>query len=77
MYNALRNYNEERMAKGDLMLSIVSGETTCDAGLLMEDEAFVSEAKRLFKEGSELDSLSYDTVVGISNQLIDWVNTNY
>ena len=39
------------MTKGEILISLVAGKTFCDEAILMEDENFVKEAKRLIKKG--------------------------
>ena len=39
------------MTKGEILISLVAGKTFCNEAILMEDENFVKEAKRLIKKG--------------------------
>jgi hypothetical protein len=57
------------ISKGEALISLVSEETTVYSGELMQNQAFVSEAKRLIK-----DKLAFNTV---KDNLVEWVNNNY
>ena len=57
------------ISKGEVLISLVSQETSVYAGQLMENKEFVSEAKRLIK-----DKLAFNTV---KDNLVEWVNNNY
>jgi len=58
------------MTKGEILISLVAGKTFCNEAMLMEDENFVKEAKRLIKKGC----YNMDQLV---NKLVKWCNNNY
>jgi len=58
------------MTKGEILISLVAGKTFCTEAMLMEDENFVKEAKRLIKKGC----YNMDQLV---NKLVKWCNNNY
>ena len=58
------------MTKGEILISLVAGKTFCDEAILMEDENFVKEAKRLIKKGC----YNMDQLV---DKLVKWWNNNY
>lgn len=57
------------ISKGEALISLVSEETTVYSGELMENQEFVTEAKRLIN-----NKLAFNTV---KNNLVEWVNNNY
>ena len=57
------------ISKGEALISLVSEETTIYSGQLMENQEFVTEAKRLIE-----DKLAFNTV---KDNLVEWVNNNY
>jgi len=57
------------LSKGEVLISLVSQETSVYAGQLMENKEFVLEAKRLIK-----NKLAFNTV---KDNLVKWVNNNY
>ena len=58
------------MIKGEILISLVAGKTFCNEAILMEDENFVKEAKRLIKKGC----YNMDQLV---DKLVKWCNNNY
>jgi len=58
------------MTKGEILISLVAGKTLCNEAILMEDENFVKEAKRLIKKGC----YNMDQLV---DKLVKWCNNNY
>ena len=58
------------MTKGEILISLVAGKTFCDEAILMEDENFVKEAKRLIKKGC----YNMDQLV---DKLVKLCNNNY
>ena len=57
------------MTKGEILISLVAGKTFCNEAILMEDENFVKEAKRLIKKGCfNMDQLA--------DKLVKWCNNN-
>ena len=61
---------DKTMTKGEILISLVAGKTFCDEAILMEDENFVKEAKRLIKKGC----YNMDQLV---DKLVKWCNNNY
>jgi hypothetical protein len=57
------------MSKGEKLILLVSGEVSISPSLLMEDNNFVKQAKKLINQ-----KLNFDTV---KNKLVDWCNNNY
>ena len=57
------------MSKGEILISLVSGETCINEALLMEDENFINEAKRLIKQKLEFYT--------IKDRLTQWCENNY
>ena len=57
------------ISKGEALISLVSEETTVYSGELMQNQEFVTEAKRLIN-----NKLAFNTV---KNNLVEWVNNNY
>tara|TARA_Y100000589_G_C26815949_1_gene491858 strand:- start:431 stop:607 length:177 start_codon:yes stop_codon:yes gene_type:complete len=58
------------MTKGEILISLVAEKTFIDESILMEDENFVKEAKRLIKKGC----YNMDQLV---DKLVKWCNNNY
>mgnify|MGYP001259710547 FL=1 len=58
------------MTKGEILISLVAGKTFCNEAILMENENFVKEAKRLIKKGC----YNMDQLV---DKLVKWCNNNY
>jgi len=58
------------MTKGEILISLVAGKTFCNEAILMEDENFIKEAKRLIKKGC----YNMDQLV---DKLVKWCNNNY
>ncbi len=58
------------MTKGEILISLVAEKTFIDESILMEDENFVEEAKRLIKKGC----YNMDQLV---DKLVKWCNNNY
>ena len=57
------------MSKGEILISMVAGETCINPGLLMEDKKFVAQAKKLIKNKLEF--------IVVKNKLVKWCNNNY
>ncbi len=57
------------MSKGEKLILLVSGEVSISPSLLMEDNNFVKQAKKLINQ-----KLNFDTV---KEKLVDWCNNNY
>jgi len=57
------------MSKGEKLILLVSGEVSISPSLLMEDNNFVKQAKKLINQ-----KLDFETV---KNKLVDWCNNNY
>jgi len=57
------------MSKGEKLILLVSGEVLISPSLLMEDNNFVKQAKKLINQ-----KLDFETV---KNKLVDWCNNNY
>ena len=57
------------MSKGEKLILLVSGEVSISPNLLMEDNNFVKQAKKLINQ-----KLNFDTV---KQKLVDWCNNNY
>ena len=57
------------MSKGEKLILLVSGEVSISPNLLMEDNNFVKQAKKLINQ-----KLNFET---IKNKLVDWCNNNY
>jgi len=57
------------MSKGEKLILLVSGEVSISPSLLMEDNNFVKQAKKLINQ-----KLNFDTV---KQKLVDWCNNNY
>ena len=57
------------MSKGEKLILLVSGEVSISPNLLMEDNNFVKQAKKLINQ-----KLDFET---IKNKLVDWCNNNY
>lgn len=55
--------------KGEVLITLVVGETLIDPNELMSNQDFVKEAKRLIKE-----KLDFYTV---KDKLVKWCNENY
>jgi len=60
---------ESIMSKGEKLILLVSGEVSISPNLLMEDNNFVKQAKKLINQ-----KLDFETV---KNKLVDWCNNNY
>ena len=60
---------ESIMSKGEKLILLVSGEVSISPNLLMEDNNFVKQAKKLINQ-----KLNFDTV---KEKLVDWCNNNY
>lgn len=60
---------ESIMSKGEKLILLVSGEVSISPSLLMEDNNFVKQAKKLINQ-----KLNFDTV---KQKLVDWCNNNY
>ena len=60
---------ESIMSKGEKLILLVSGEVSISPSLLMEDNNFVKQAKKLINQ-----KLDFETV---KNKLVDWCNNNY
>ena len=60
---------ESIMSKGEKLILLVSGEVSISPNLLMEDNNFVKQAKKLINQ-----KLDFET---IKNKLVDWCNNNY
>ena len=58
------------MTKGEILISLVAGKIFCNEAILMQDENFVKEAKRLIKKGC----YNMDQLV---DKLVQWCNNNY
>ena len=61
---------DKTMTKGEILISLVAGKTFCNEAILMENENFVKEAKRLIKKGC----YNMDQLV---DKLVKWCNNNY
>ena len=61
---------EKTMTKGEILISLVAGKIFCNEAILMQDENFVKEAKRLIKKGC----YNMDQLV---DKLVQWCNNNY
>jgi len=57
------------MSKGEKLILLVSGEVSISPSLLMEDNNFIKQAKKLINQ-----KLNFDTV---KEKLVDWCNNNY
>lgn len=57
------------MSKGEKLILLVSGEVSISPNLLMEDNNFVKQAKKLINQ-----KLDFETV---KNKLVNWCNNNY
>ena len=57
------------MSKGEKLILLVSGEVSISPSLLMEDNNFVKQAKKLINQ-----KLNFDTV---KQKLVNWCNNNY
>jgi hypothetical protein len=57
------------MSKGEKLILLVSGEVSISPNLLMEDNNFVKQAKKLINQ-----KLDFETV---KNKLVDWCKNNY
>ena len=57
------------MSKGEILISMVAGETLIDPNTLMSNKKFVSYAKKLIKD-------KIDFIV-IKDKLVKWCNNNY
>jgi hypothetical protein len=57
------------MSKGEKLILLVSGEVSISPSLLMEDNNFVKQAKKLINQ-----KLNFDTV---KEKLVNWCNNNY
>ena len=57
------------MSKGEKLILLVSGEVSISPSLLMEDNNFIKQAKKLINQ-----KLDFETV---KNKLVDWCNNNY
>ena len=60
---------ESIMSKGEKLILLVSGEVSISPSLLMEDNNFVKQAKKLINQ-----KLDFETV---KNKLVNWCNNNY
>ena len=60
---------ESIMSKGEKLILLVSGEVSISPSLLMEDNNFVKQAKKLINQ-----KLNFDTV---KQKLVNWCNNNY
>ena len=58
------------MTKGELLISLVAGKTSCSEATLMQDKNFVKEAKKLIKKSC----YNIDQLV---EKLVKWCNNNY
>ena len=60
---------ESIMSKGEKLILLVSGEVSISPSLLMEDNNFVKQAKKLISQ-----KLNFETV---KDKLVDWCKNNY
>jgi len=57
------------MSKGEILISMVAGETCIDPALLMKDKKFLDQAKKLIK-----NKLKF---IVVKDKLVKWCNNNY
>jgi|TARA_B110000858_G_scaffold167022_1_gene194669 hypothetical protein len=57
------------MSKGELLISLISGEVEIEPSFLMEDVNFTTEIKKLINKKIEFNK--------IKNAMIKWCNNNY
>ena len=70
MVMTTKTTKDKTMTKGEILISLVAGKTFCNEAILMENENFVKEAKRLIKKGC----YNMDQLV---DKLVKWCNNNY
>ena len=58
------------MTKGEILISLVAGKTSCSEATLMQDKNLVKEAKKLIKNSC----YNMDELV---EKLVNWCNNNY
>ena len=57
------------MSKGELLIRLISDEVLIEPSLLMEDDNFITEIKKLINEKIQFNQ--------IKNNMIEWCNNNY
>tara|TARA_R110001606_G_scaffold323814_1_gene470631 strand:- start:2861 stop:3034 length:174 start_codon:yes stop_codon:yes gene_type:complete len=57
------------MSKGELLISLISGEVEIEPSFLMEDVKFTTEIKKLINKKIEFNK--------VKNAMIKWCNNNY
>jgi len=57
------------MSKGELLISLISDEVLIEPSLLMEDDNFITEIKKLINEKIQFNQ--------IKNNMVEWCNNNY
>lgn len=57
------------MSKGEILISLISGETCISPSMLMEDTKFLKEIKKLISQ-----KINFNTV---KEKMINWCNNNY
>tara|TARA_R100000426_G_C4788796_1_gene97686 strand:- start:557 stop:730 length:174 start_codon:yes stop_codon:yes gene_type:complete len=57
------------MSKGELLIRLISDEVLIEPSLLMEDENFITEIKKLINEKIQFNH--------IKNNMVEWCNNNY
>ena len=59
----------DKMSKGELLIRLISDEVLIEPSLLMEDDNFITEIKKLINEKIQFNQ--------IKNNMIEWCNNNY
>tara|TARA_B100000214_G_scaffold36667_1_gene23085 strand:- start:1170 stop:1343 length:174 start_codon:yes stop_codon:yes gene_type:complete len=57
------------MSKGELLIRLISDEVLIEPSLLMEDENFITEIKKLINKKIQFNH--------IKNNMVEWCNNNY
>ena len=59
----------DKMSKGELLIRLISDEVLIEPSLLMEDDNFITEIKKLINEKIQFNQ--------IKNNMVEWCNNNY
>jgi hypothetical protein len=57
------------MSKGELLIRLISDEVLIEPSLLMENDNFITEIKKLINEKIQFNQ--------IKNNMVEWCNNNY
>jgi anti-sigma28 factor (negative regulator of flagellin synthesis) len=68
-YKHKQTTKENKMTKGEILISSVAGKTFITENLLMENKDFVMEAKKLIKDGCY-------TMDQLVTKLVNWCENN-